>query len=262
MEKKLTPLAVLYCFLGTFGVGLTLALGLAIGNRLTGLPLFTQSLHVTNTNTNNYFSAQGEATIHVVPDQAVVNLGIDVTDHTVKSAQDKVNQIMNELHTQLSSLGVADKDIQQINYSLYPDYDWSGSERRLTGYTVDSTVQITTTDFNLLNQIIDIATNVGVNHISNISFSLSDELLQNLQKQARQEAIAQAKANAQELASLTGIRLGKITDVYESRVYPNDDYSNSFKLMGAAVTDTENATNIQAGETTYQYSVSLSYETL
>jgi len=246
------------CFVG----GVLLASGIALGNRLTGWPLITSSVHQVSTNQVNLFTADGVARLTVVPDQAEVTAGVSITAPAVKTAQDQANAITNQLRAQLVNLGVEPGQIKTQNYSVYPEYDWSGSTRRVTGYTVDSSLRVTVTDFALLNNIIDTATAAGANEIGNIRFTLSDEQQEQLRRQARQEAIQQARENAQELAALTGLRLGNIVNVSES----TEDTAGRLYTTNMKMAVTEDAldygTNIEAGETTYTYFVTLSYQTL
>ena len=247
------------CFLG----GLLVTLGVAVGNRLTGWPLVTSSVSQVTTNQVSLFTANGEARLTVVPDQAEINLGVSITTPTVKGAQEQVNAVTNQLQADLKAMGVEETKIKTQDYSVYPNYDWSDSLRKVTGYTVDSTIRVTVTDFALLNQIIDTATADGINEIGNIRFTLSDAQQETLRQQARREAIAQAKANAQELASLAGLRLGEVVNVSESagnemgRVY-----TTNMRMAAYDMAEEEYATGIEAGETTYTYYVTLSYQTL
>ena len=71
-----------------------------------------------------------------------------------------------------------------------------------------------------------------------------------------------AKENAQELASLTGIKLGNLTNVYE---YEPDNqaatgvmYTKNLALGGA---EDQVATSVEAGTTSYNYQVTLTYQT-
>ena len=242
--------------------GLLLSLGVGVGNWLTGLPLITSSVNMVSTDQVSLFTAPGEARISVVPDQAEIYLGVNITATSVKAAQDQANAITNKLRSDLKDLGVTDNQIKTQNYSVYPDYDWSESVRRVTGYSVDSTIAVTVTDFSLLNTIIDTATTDGVNEISNIDFTLSDAKTQEVKKQARQEAIARAKENAAELASLAGLRLGKVVDVSESAGGAPRLYTTNKAIGLASMEDADYDTEISSGESTYTYYVTLSYQTL
>ena len=243
--------------------GILLSLGLAIGNHLSNWPTWTQAVNLLTSEQNSLFHAQGEAILTVVPDQAVINLGIEVTASTVKAAQDGVNNIIGQLQADLSALGIENKNIKTRDYSLWPNYDWNGGDKRITGYSANSTVIVTLNDFELLNRVIDTATNDGINEINGVNFTLSEAKKTELHKQARQEAIKQARQNAQELADLTGITLGKIVNVEESQGNSAVMKMSNMVMRDSAVEEAGGfATSLEAGETTYSYHVTLSYQTL
>lgn len=210
------------------------------------------------------FDVTGESQVTTVPDQAEINLGITVTDSTVKGAQDQANQVMNNIITQLGELGIAKDDIQTTNYSLNPNFDFQSGTQDITGYTVNANVMVTLTNFELLNQVIDTATTAGANQIGGITFSLSDEKEAELRQVARAEAIEDAKVNAHELAGLAGMTLGKVINVIETPT-PNQppimfarEAAMSLDASGQAAAPT----NVQPGSASYTYTVILSYETL
>jgi uncharacterized protein YggE len=204
----------------------------------------------------------GEAIIETVPDQANLSVGITSQATTVKSAQDKTNQAIATIRQGVKDLGIDDKKTKTTNYSVYPNYDYSGSVSRIVGYTVSQNLNITVEDFEKLNQIIDLATAGGANQIGGISFSLSDAKQKELEKQARTEAIAIAKDKATALAQGAGIKLGQIVGVYENNNY--NDAGPMYKAAGVMtneMTQLDNAaTGVDAGSTNYVYSVSLTYE--
>ena len=257
LSLKTLILTAIGVFVGSFA----LVAGLTLANKVIGWPAWKQDISMNSRNDQNFFSVDGKTTVEAIPDQAVVNLGVDVTDKTVAGAQNQANTIVSNLQTQLSSLGIEKKDIQTKNYSLYPNYDWESDNRSILSYTVNSTLQITCKDFTVLNQIIDQATAVGINQVNGINFTLSDAKQADLKKEARQQAIAKAKENAQELASLTGIKLGNLTNVYE---YEPDNqetsgimYAKNLGLGGADQVET----SVEAGTASYNYQVTLTYQT-
>ncbi len=253
---------ITFTAIGVFVGSFALVAGLTLANKVIGWPAWKQDISMNSRNDQNFFSVDGKTTIEAIPDQAVVNLGVDVTAKTVADAQNQANTIVSNLQTQLSSLGIDKKDIQTKNYSLYPNYDWNNDSRSILSYTVNSTLQITCKDFTVLNQIIDQATAVGINQVNGIDFTLSDAKQAELKKEARQQAIAKAKENAQELAGLTGIKLGNLTNVYE---YEPDNqaatgimYAKNLALDGA---EERVDTSVEAGTASYNYQVTLTYQT-
>jgi uncharacterized protein len=244
----------------TAAVVIVSTLGVILVTRVAGGP--SLSINQISTNKMSTFDVAGESKISTIPDQAEVNMGITVNEGTVKAAQDKANSVINAINEQLGTLGVDKKDIKTENYSLYPIYDYqTGAGQNITGYTVNANLKVTMTDFAKLNQAIDLATGAGANQIGGISFTLSDEKKAETEEQARKEAIDNAKEKAEKLASLAGMRLGKIVNVAEAPSMP--EYPYGPVMMDAKMGAGGGApTNVEPGSTTFTYTVTLSYETL
>lgn len=242
-----------------------LALGaavLAAITQMTGGIKFAVS--EISTQKQGTFDVTGESTVTTVPDQAEVNVGITVTSNTVQGAQDQANQTMNGIIAQMGQLGIPKEDIQTQSYSLYPNYDFQTGSQRITGYTVNASLLVNLTDFSLLNQVIDGATGAGANQIGGITFSLSDEKENEIRETARAEAIGDAKDNAQQLARLAGMNLGRVVNVIE--ITPVNQPPIMFREAALAVDQDGGRagapTNVEPGSTNYTYSVILSFETL
>lgn len=251
-------------------VALAVAIGLSAGvlgvvviSRVVGPVPF--SVTSTTTQKQSTFDVTGDSKITTVPDKAVVSLGITVNESSVKAAQDNANKIINDINDGLGKLGIEKKDIKTDNYSLYPNYDYTGgSGQHIVGYTVTANLSVSVTDFTKLNQAVDTATSAGANQVGGISFALSDDKKKEVENDARKEAIENAKSKAQELASLAGMKLGKIVNVYESPQYDGGIYATDMKALPRAegLGGGGAPTNIEPGSTTFNFSVTLSYETL
>jgi uncharacterized protein YggE len=236
-------------------------LAVVLVTRLAGGP--SLAINQITTNKASTFDVTGESKISTVPDQAEVRMGITINQSTVAAAQDDANRVINDINTQLNSLGIEKKDIKTENYSLYPNMDFQSGTQRITGYTVNANLVVTMTDFAKLNQAIDLATQAGANQIGGITFSLSDDKKAETETEARKEAIENAKEKANELARLSGMNLGKIVNVYESPTPEFMPYAaRDMMAQEMAIGSGGGApTNVEPGSTNFSYSVTLSYET-
>jgi hypothetical protein len=247
----------------------TLTAGLAVGaivliSNLTGpLPL---AVSQTSTMKQSTFDTTGTSEVTTTPDEAQVSVGFTNTDPSVGKAQDDANKTVAAITDAIKKLGVTPENIKTTDYNVSPNYDYSPestSYNKITGYTVSSTLTIKTKELEKLNNIIDAATANGANQVNGVSFSLSKDKSEELKKEAREEAIADAKENAEELSRLANMKLGKIINIYEYQQSPQP--MMDFKAMSAVAPMGEaggEPTNVQAGSTTYTYQVTLSYETL
>jgi uncharacterized protein len=219
------------------------------------------SITQVTTQKDSAFSASGKSTVTTLPDKAEVTLGISRRENDIKQAQSSANDIINKINTDIQALGVSKDDIKTQNYSIYPIYDYNSGTQRITGYSVDISLTVSLTNFENLNKVVDLATQAGANQVSGIQFKLSEAKENEVKEQARKEAIQDAKDNAQELANLAGMKLGKVINVVEEpqSMYPSPMYAADAMIKGAGGGA---PTNIEPGSTSYSYTVSVSYETL
>jgi uncharacterized protein YggE len=239
------------------------------------------SINSVTTTKTDFFNVDGTGTATAIPDTGVVNLGVTQTSTTVVDAQNKTNVIAIKIIDDVKKLGVAEKDIKTTNYSVTPNYSsnpkliiqnqpqnmmypvqppTTGSEQQIIGYTVTQNLEIDVKQMDKTNKIVDTATLDGANLVGQVSFSFSDEVKTKLENQARLEAIPQAKQKAQDLSSMSGIRLGKLINVVESnqiRPWPMPMMVGSNKTTQ----DSTQPTTITPGENTVSITVTLSYET-
>lgn len=255
-----TPIRPLIFSILIVSLGITLGFfGLITVSRFIGPIPF--SIMQTTTAKQSTFDVTGESKITTIPDKAVVSLGITVNESTVKQAQDKANTIINNINAELGKLDIDKKDIKTDNYSLYPNYDYQQGQR-ITGYSINANLSVNLTDFSTLNQAIDAATGAGANQVGGIMFTLSDEKKKDVENDARKQAIENAKEKAQSLSSLAGMRLGKIVNVSESPNFQPRPYALMNATQDSMGGKTGVPTNVEPGSTTFNYSVTLSYETL
>lgn len=214
----------------------------------------------TVTQKQDLFTVSGEGKVTVVPDTGIVDLGINLTRPTVKTAQTEVNNIINKISSDTKKLGVDSKDIKTSNYSIYPEYDYRTGTGRITGYRVQASISIRVRDLEKINQVIDSATAGGANTVSGINLTVDEEKQKELLKEARELAVKEAKTKAESLASAAGITLGRIINVQESD--NNTPRPVAFLAKDASVgMGGGGNTEIQTGSTDIISNVTLSYET-
>ncbi len=215
---------------------------------------------VNNVNTNkaDLFQTQGTGKAAAAPDQAIINLGITQTSSSVSDAQSKTNSTAEKIINGLKDLDIPEKNIKTTNYSINPNYSFSGESQRITGYFVTQSLEVRA-PIEKTNQAVDAATLNGANLVGNISFTLNGEKKTELENEARREAVVKAKQKAQGLAKASGIKLGKIINVTEtSPDFPRPILLEADKAQGSAETQT---TNITPGETSVEITVTLTFET-
>ena len=205
------------------------------------------------------FVVQGTGKVTVAPDIAKIDIGISESGTNLKAVQDSVNKKSQDLVAQFKKLGMEEKDIKTISYSVYPQYDYTTSVQRITGYQVSTQYEVTIRDFAKINDTIASVTSFGANSIGGINFDLSEELKNKTRQTAREEAVEEAKNKAEGLAKAAEINLGKIVNVSEStppsmRPFPLSAMGNESAEKSGIQPD------VQPGTTEMEVTISLSYE--
>jgi uncharacterized protein YggE len=215
-------------------------------------PLVTSlflAVSIAAAQTPNTIQAAGSATRSVKPDMAQLNIGVVTQAATAQAAADQnatlTDAVIKALEKVLGSAGT----IQTLYYSISPRYT-NTQPATLVGYTVNNTVQVTTTNVSLVGPLIDAGNAAGANSVSGPYFGLqnSDPEVQLALAAASKQALAHASA----IASGLGARVGLVISAQEgSTVRPV--LEGSAGGLASAV-----STPIQTGTVTVSANVTVS----
>jgi uncharacterized protein YggE len=168
----------------------------------------------------------GSGKVQAEPDIATLTLGVQAQADNAKDAQAQVSQAMDDVMTILKAQGIADKDIQTQYYTItqLTKYNQTTQQQDVTGYQVTNTVAATIRNIDSTGTVIDavVASAGNLIRINNVAFDISDPT--QYYAQARQKAVADAQARAQQIATASGVTLGKITYINESTSTPGPIY--------------------------------------
>lgn len=173
-------------------------------------------LNLTTQQSGIWVTGEGEAT--AVPDVATLRLGVEATQDTADEAQAQAAEAMDRVMTALKDNGVAEKDIQTEHFRIHRVTRWDRDEDEevVVGYRVSNIVTAKIRDVEEAGSIIDAVVEAGGDliRVDDISFSVDDP--SPYYKEAREKAMADALAKAEQLAKAAGVRLGEPTYVSES----------------------------------------------
>ncbi len=201
----------------------------------------------------------GVGEVTVVPDIAVLSLGIEAQKATVAEAQQQASEAMNAVMNVLDSYGVDEKDIQTQFFSIQPVRRWDPDDGQeiLLGYRVTNTIMVKIRNIDDAGGIIDAAVAAGGDYtrVNSISFTVDEP--EAYYEDARDEAMADAKDKAEQLANLGGVKLGKPTYINEYGGYipPPIIYRDIVVAEDASVPETA----ISPGEMEIQLTVQVVY---
>ena len=159
----------------------------------------------------------GSGVFESEPDMVVVRLGVSALAKTVALAQSEAGKYMTNIQEAALNHGVVEKDIQTVDYSIYPEYHYEdvtiGSKRQtkrvLAGYRVTNGIVVKLRAMGKEGAIIDALAKAGGDAIvvDDISFVLDDT--SDAQIRARELAVIDATNRAQQIATTMGITIGR-----------------------------------------------------
>ena len=201
-------------------------------------------------------SAQGKA--YAKPDIASVTVGLTgegvSATALVKENNDKMNKIIKEIKT----LGIEEKDIKTTNYNLSPKYNWTNKKGSfIDGYTMDQNIQIKIRDFDKIGDVLSKSAELGANVVNDVSFEIDNP--ETVRAEAMKEAVAKAKEKARNIAKASGLKLGKLINVYEDTYSSSSPTYQTKESLGMGGGDTTPAPDIQPGEQEVTVTMNLTY---
>ncbi len=245
-----------------------LAISLALVLAIVGLagcspgntvPVEIEGLSISNQQEGIWVSGRGVVT--VTPDIATLRLGVEVQAASVAVAQSQAAEAMDEVMDALTDNGVAEKDIQTQYFSIRQVTKWDRDKEReeVIGYRVTNKVNAKIREIDKAGVIIDAVAAAGGDYtrIDSIDFSVDDPSA--YYEEAREEAMADAEAKAEQLAELAGGKLGKATYISESSQIPPPIYRQEIyeEAVPAAI-----ETPISPGEMEISLTVQVAYALL
>ncbi|UCE98163.1 MAG: SIMPL domain-containing protein [Dehalococcoidia bacterium] len=155
----------------------------------------------------------------VVPDIAVLSMGVQTQKDTVVEAQQTALEAMNGLMAVFDEYNISEEDIQTQQFSIQPVYRWDEGEQILLGYGVTNIVTVKIRDIVNTGGIIDAAVAAGGDYtrINSISFDVDEP--EAYYESARKAAMEDANLKAEQLAELGEVKLGKPSYISEYTNY-------------------------------------------
>lgn len=169
-------------------------------------------------------SADGKATRE--PDVAVFSAGVTSTGKTAGEALAANSADMTRVMQALRRAGVAERDIQTSDLSLYPVYapnprqPGDALEQEvppIIGYRANNTVSVRQRKLEQYGKVIDALVSAGANQVNGPSFQLDDPAP--AMDEARIDAIGAARKRAQLYARAAGLKVLRILSISESGGY-------------------------------------------
>lgn len=201
-------------------------------------------------------STTGVGVVTAEPDMARFSVGIEARNEEMKPAQDEVTNESAAIIAMLKEAGVEDKDIVTSSYQVTPEnkYDRNGNFVRVENYVVRMSITITVRDITLVGTLLDESVTLGADYVSSITFTVSDP--DPYIREARQLAIADAKAKAEDYAAGSDSSITGLFSLYESNspmptARDGGSDTESDMVMAETAPSEPNPVEVSAGNTTF-----------
>jgi len=155
----------------------------------------------------------GDGRVIVQPDVAFVAFGVESVGPTLGAAMADASTRMQAVVDTLLGSSIAHEDIRTTRLGITPVYD-QRDNTILRGYRVTNGVQAKLRDLGAVGQIVDAATAAGANRVDGVAFGVDD--MTPFKDQARALAMSNARAKADQLAGLAGVRVVGVKSIAES----------------------------------------------
>jgi uncharacterized protein YggE len=180
---------------------------------LSAVPLLAEDVHVQAP--PRTISTSGESIVYVVPDEVVINLGVETFNADLEKSRSENDERSARMLKAIKALGVEDKHVQSDTLNVEIQY---GDRRSsVVGYAARRSYSITLKDTKLFEKLVPTALQNGGNQIHGFQFRTSE--LRKHRDAARKMAIKAAKEKAVALAGELEMKVGKPRTINESGGY-------------------------------------------
>lgn len=197
----------------------------------------------------------GTGRVAVQPDVADLRLGVTVAKPTVEAARGEAAATMDAILRAVDGAGVARADVRTAMLSVQPRYDYrDGRAPVLTGYEIANVVEVSVRDLSALGDVIDATLTAGATSMDALSFRLADP--RPAEREARRQAMAEARARADVLAEAAGVTVQGVSDIVEGQpMRPPGPVAKAQRMALAA----DAGTPVEAGTLEVAVTVSVTY---
>ncbi len=198
----------------------------------------------------------GNAQVILAPDIAYISIGVHSEAKSAKEAVASNNSQTQAVIDAIKGQGVDAKDIQTSNFSVYQQEKYAPTGEDLGSFFMtDNTVYVTMHDITKIGDILDASITAGANSIYGITFDVQDK--ETALTTGRDQAMADAKAQADALAKAAGATLGAVQSISYYSSAPAPIYYDN-KAVSAGVGG-GGSVPISSGQLTLTVSVSATY---
>lgn len=212
------------------------------------------------TDRSRIIAVSGQGEIQAEPDRAFVTLGVESRKAKLEEARAEVARTVDAVLKLTRDLKIDQQLVRATRLSVQPEYNWESNarERTLIGYFVSRQVEVELRDLETLGQLLERATDVGVNQLGDARLDSSKR--RQLEREALAKAVEDARANAAAVAKAAGAKVGAARTISANSGYaPPPMPLVRGKVMAAAM-ESDTSQSYQSGQMTFTGNVQIEYD--
>lgn len=155
-------------------------------------------------------SVNGEGTVKVVPNQVTIRMSVENSGDDPIALKTLNDKAIDGILQHIKRSDVEAKDVQTQYVNLNKRYDYN---TKTYSYQATQTITLLLKDLTKYDALISGLMQRGINRIDGITFGSSKS--DDLQSQARRNAVANAKMKAEEYAAVLNQKIGKAIQISE-----------------------------------------------
>lgn len=199
---------------------------------------------------------EGQAQAHVVPDRAVITLGVETEGPNAATVKADNDKSVRTMLSALKKIGVKDENISTTSLSLQPVYNYRPDGRReFVKYVMRNTVVVTIRDLSMFDAILSQGVISGGNVVDDIAFAVSNEKA--IRDSLRIEAVKDARTRAEAVATAAGTRVGKPITISATNGYHDPQPYLRNVMMKA---EDASGSTVSGGQLVIRMNVSATFE--
>ena len=229
--------------------------GIVAGILLAGAGANAQQIEQPRT-----IGVSGQGEVRAEPDRATVTLGVESRKPKLEDARAEVAKTVDAVLKLTRDLKIDQKLVRSTRVNVQPEYNWGSSqpnERTLIGYYVARQVEVELHDLEKLGQLLERATDLGVNQMGDPRLDSSKR--QDLVREALAKAVVDARQNAEVIAKAAGAKLGAARTINASSEFTPPPMP-MVRAMAMEAKAAGGGAPYQSGEMTFNATVNVQYD--
>lgn len=135
---------------------------------------YTSTNNLYKKRQNYIMEIQGEGSVKLKPDTAIIYVAVVTESKDVKKAQKENAIITNRVIDELKKLEIKKDDIETVSYNIKKTYDYVDGKQIFKSYEVKNELKITVKNSEKVGAVIDTAIESGANIIEKVTFTISN----------------------------------------------------------------------------------------